>query len=187
MPYKYSAQIIQQLWRPDEGGVAAPQIYAILDGARDRRIYPTLVSSDAEFICLYKGEIPKVLAEAAPYLVQLKKDSEFTDWVLRFGWGESWGIFVKAPTTIENLRRHFRQFLMAQTEDGKQFYFRYYDPRVWRVYLPTCNKNELEEIFGPVQRYYVEGEDADTLIEYVLNNSKLARNVVELKAVAATI
>ena len=37
-------------------------------------------------------------------------------------------------------------------------YFRYYDPRVLRVYLPTCNARELQTVFGPVLRYLVEDE-----------------------------
>jgi hypothetical protein len=28
--------------------------------------------------------------------------------------------------------------------------FRYYDPRVLRVYLPSCRPSELETVFGPV-------------------------------------
>jgi hypothetical protein len=39
--------------------------------------------------------------------------------------------------------------------------FRWYDPRVLRVYLPTCTENELDMLFGPLSSYFVEdGEHA---------------------------
>ena len=52
--------------------------------------------------------------------------------------------------TLEELRRHFRKFLKVEDPKGKSLIFRYYDPRVLRVYLPTCNAMELQTVFGPV-------------------------------------
>ena len=48
----------------------------------------------------------------------------------------------------------------------ENLYFRYYDPRVLRIYLPACNKEELATIFGPVRRYVLEGEEKEMVIEY---------------------
>ena len=54
--------------------------------------------------------------------------------------------------------RHFRQFLRVRDEAGREFFFRFYDPRVLRVYLPTCNSEELRTFFGPVELFSMEGE-----------------------------
>ena len=69
---------------------------------------------------------------------------------------------------------------MVKNEGGKSIYFRYYDPRVLRVYLPTCNEGELDVIFGPVLRYVVEGEDAKTMIEYSRIDRKLVPRAISL-------
>ena len=61
-------------------------------------------------------------------------------------------------------------------------YFRYYDPRVFRVYLPTCNREELETIFGPAVKFFAESEDADSLIEYSLMEGKLNQRILENQA-----
>ena len=37
------------------------------------------------------------------------------------------------------LRHHLKGFLRVRGESGQKMMFRYYDPRVLRVYLPTCN------------------------------------------------
>ena len=120
----------------------------------------------------------------APYLVRLEPDAPFTDWVLARGWGHHWGIFVHARVGLKTLRSHLRRFLKVKDADGKQLIFRYYDPRVLRVYLPTCNADELEVLFGPVHRYHVEVEDAQALLEYGRANGKLTQRSIALKAPA---
>jgi hypothetical protein len=139
--------------------------YAILDAARDKVIYPKIVNSGIKSICLYHGTKSVELATVAPYLVLLERDTPFTDWLLNQGWGKSWGIFLKTSETLEKLQQHFRQFLMVYNEDGKLLYFRFYDPRVFRVYLPTCNEAELKTVFGPVTYFLTEGQE-DSLVEF---------------------
>lgn len=134
--------------------------YVLLDAARDERIYPAVMRADAEWTCLYRGDAAVTMAEVAPYLVQLDRASAFTAWVLEHGWGNSWGVFLNAPVTLEVLRNHFRRFVFAQLPDGRNVYFRFYDPRVLRVYLPTCTEEESAKIFGPVDRFLMEGADA---------------------------
>ncbi|MCC6558886.1 MAG: DUF4123 domain-containing protein [Polyangiaceae bacterium] len=148
---------------PPEDGSPAPEVHAVLDGARDGRIYRAVYDSRLEHECLFSGDIPYDLAEAAPYLVRLARDAAFTRWVLAEGWGKSFGIFAWTRADLEALRRHFRRLLRVKDEAGRRLYFRYYDPRVLRVYLPTCTAEELREVFGPVGRLLAEGADGRVL------------------------
>ncbi len=163
--------------------------YAILDGARDERIHPALTEavSERDYRCLYLGhkliflgKMPPVLARAAPYLVRLRKTSNFTRWMISRGWGDCWGIFFLSTAALDPLMNHFRRFLMVKDESGKTFYFRYYDPRVLRIYLPTCSQPELETIFGPVERFFCEDENADTLLEFSRRQDELRRQSIGL-------
>ncbi len=156
--------------------------FALLDGARDEDIYPSLLRSKMDYRCLFAGILAPEMAAAAPYLVQLKPKHPFTHWLLEHCWGDSWGIFLRANTNINVLRRHFRRFLKVTDERGKNMYFRYYDPRVLRVYLPTCNSEELKHVFGPVSRYFSEGDDPKTLISYHLEDSLLQWRYIPLKS-----
>jgi hypothetical protein len=58
--------------------------------------------------------------------------------------------------------------------------FRYYDPRVLRVYLPTCQPNELRTVFGPIRSYLVEGEDGKSLIEFEFDGNRLHERRISL-------
>lgn len=140
--------------------------YAVIDGASCEELLDKIGEFSPEYFCLYAGEIEPDVAEVAPYLVALKAGHPFTEWFLANGLGRHWGIFARSPADLRTLRRHFRGFLMVRDPEGKQLYFRYYDPRVLRVYLPTCNPEETRYIFGPVMTLLTEGEDATVAISW---------------------
>jgi Domain of unknown function (DUF4123) len=135
------------------------KVFTILDGASIPDLLGNLAAFNPEHICLYRGELAQDMAQVAPYLCFLERDKPFTDWVLTNGWGEHWGIFGVTWADMKELRKHFRKFLTVYDESGKSLYFRYYDPRVLRMYLPTCNAGELKTVFGPVESYLVEDEE----------------------------
>ena len=139
-------------------------LFAVLDAARDPlRILGMLRSSGEEYQSLYEGMQGKVLEAYAPYLVRLPGDSPLLETLIAQGWGKYWGIYIVSAADFKTLRKHFRTFLMVKSPEGKQLYFRYYDPRMLRVYLPTCNAAETNFVFGPVAAYLCEGEAPDTL------------------------
>jgi len=148
---------------PREGGDPPPAVYAVLDGARDNRIYRAVYDSRLEYECLFAGELSHDLTLAAPYLVRLDVRSPFTRWLVEEGWGRSFGIFAWTRADTEALRRHFRRLLQIKDESGKKLYFRYYDPRVLRIYLPTCTAAELREVLGPVGRLLAEGPEGQVI------------------------
>ena len=117
-------------------------VYAVLDGASIPDLLEKLYKWKPEHICLYRGELAPDLAEVAPYLVRLEQNGLFTEWVITQGWGHHWGIFAISEEGITTLRKHFRTILMVEDPRGKPVYFRYYDPRVLRCYLPSCHPDE---------------------------------------------
>ena len=80
------------------------------------------------------------------------------------------------------MRKHFRKFVTVYNEEMEPVYFRYYDPRVFRVYLPTCNAGELDTVFGPVETFCVEDRDPSTLIKYEVMSGRLVPIPVTLAA-----
>lgn len=142
------------------------QVWMILDAARDPAIWPMLRTSSLQNACLYSGTIPPALAAVAPYLVQLHQDHPATQRLLARAWGNSWGVFLECEAKMAELRRHLRTLLMVRDPRGNQLVFRYYDPRVLRVYLPTCHRQELHRVFGPVERLWMEHQSPDTLLEF---------------------
>ena len=165
------------LWPAGEDSTLS--VWALLDLARDPRIYTALFESRLESLCLYSGRLPRQLELVAPHMVELLPGHPFVTRLLDEGWGRSWGVFVRIqdPTI---LRRHLRRFLIVQDEGGRQLLFRFYDPRVLRIYLPTCNTDELAQVFGPVASYLTEGEDGTTLVDFRFDGTRLRTETLAL-------
>jgi hypothetical protein len=185
--YPYIDRILDHLWRytAEQTGL---KFYTILDGARSDKIYPALKEYSAKHKCLflahqllYGGRLPHVLAMVAPYLVELRPGDLFTRWVISRGWGNSWGILLGSTATFSILARHFRRFLMVKNEENEKFYFRYYDPRVLRTYLPTCSKTELNYLFEEVRLFIAEEEGGRRLIEYYPKGTSFGSRFVRLE------
>ncbi len=157
-------------------------VYALLDGARSLRIHPNLILSDNENICLYEGKLPRELEEAAPYVTRLRKQETFTHWLLRESWNQSWGLFFLTHAPLMEVRRHFRTLLKVKTEDHGILHFRFYDPRVLRIFLPTCNGEELKAVFGPVDPFYIEAGDGKNLREFSRDGDKLVDRLRPLRS-----
>jgi hypothetical protein len=172
-------------------------LYAILDAARSPEIYkllaeakeearksweaqnpgaagPTfqppaagMLEDGAQYESLFEGSSKAELTLFAPYLVSLPPQSKLLEKLVSKGWGKSWGIYLTCNLPFHEVRRHFRHFLMVNTPDGEQMYFRFYDPRVLRVFLPACSEQEIRYFFGPVSRFVTEDKKPETLLEFV--------------------
>jgi hypothetical protein len=171
-------QVLHAHLFPQEDGL---NTYAVLDGASIPDLLDHLYGeARPEFACLYRGELEPDIAEVAPYLVLLKPGQPFTDWLLTEGWGKHWGIFAISPADFKATQKHFRTFLMVKDPDGKQLYFRYYDPRVLRIYLPTCNAAETATVFGPVRSYTLEDENPATPLRFWPDQTPPRRETINL-------
>jgi len=173
------AQIRASLWSTDVS--RSKRVWAILDGARDSRIYPALNETHLNSSCLYAGNLAPELKSNAPYLVALDEYDFFTHYIIKNGWGESWGVYLRCDASLEQLRRHLRRFLTVQDERGKRLIFRYYDPRVLRVYLPTCLPAELRQVFGPIHSFLMEAEEPNALLRYRFENDQLLTSEIDLQ------
>lgn len=132
-------------------------LYAVLDAARDDRILTLLRESANPARSLLAGVRGDTLSDVAPYLVALAPDDWLLAALVQEGWGQSWGIFLDCPKPFDEVRRHFRHFLRVRAEGEKDFlYFRFYDPRVLGIFLPTCTPEQQREFFGPIQTFWAE-------------------------------
>lgn len=155
--------------------------YAVLDGASVPDLPVKLHEMRPPNVCLYRGEIPADLLYVAPYLVHLLPDSQFTKWLLAECWGKHWGIFAQSALSLVGMRKHFRSLLIVDDAEGKPLLFRYYDPRVFRSFLPTCNVEELQTFFGRVNYYFVESEKSAELNRFNFSNNVLKKTSLALE------
>ena len=138
--------------------------FAVLDAARSERIRVLLAESVERSRSLYEGIEGDFLAHVAPYLVELTPGSRLFAQLVREGWEKRWGIFIDAPCSFKEMRRHLRRLLLVSDDDSrKSFYFRFYDPTVLGAFLPECTVKQRFEMFGEVRAYFAESESGEVL------------------------
>jgi uncharacterized protein DUF4123/FHA domain-containing protein len=141
-------------------------LYALLDASREPSVLKVILESKEEHQSLYEGPQGAQLAHFAPYLIRVPHKSPLLFTLVRQAWSKSWGVFLTCDMPLKDLRTHFRHFLTVKLPDGQQVYFRYYDPRVLRLFLPTCLPEETTQFFGPVKHFLMEAEDPKLALHF---------------------
>lgn len=141
-------------------------LYALLDASREPSVLKVILESKEEYQSLYEGPQGAQLAHFAPYLIRIPQKSPLLETLVQQAWSKSWGVFLTCDKPLKDLRTHFRHFLTVKLPDGQQVYFRYYDPRVLRLFLPTCLPEETTQFFGPVKHFLIEAEDPATALHF---------------------
>ena len=142
-------------------------LYALLDASREPSVLKVILESKEEHQSLYEGAQGAQLAHFAPYLIRIPPKSALLDTLVNQAWSKSWGVFLTSDKPLKDLRTHFRHFLTVKLPDGQQVYFRYYDPRVLRLFLPTCLPEESTQFFGPVKQFLIEAEAPNLALHFL--------------------
>lgn len=149
-PALAAAQHKAALWADDH-----QQVFAVVMGARVPDLPALLADADvSDFDCLLPGALELAEAQAAPYLVQLKRESAFTDWLL-FEAPVSlndWGVLVISPARLLQLRNHLRKLADAQLPSGESIRVDWMDPEILLALLPLFDGAALSNFYGPVSR-----------------------------------
>jgi hypothetical protein len=174
---KLNKVLVDQLFSDPEA-----KLFAVLDAASIPGLLKVVYEKKPSYLPLYRGEMEPDIAVVAPYLVELKADAPFTEWILGEGWGNHWGIFLASSADLPTMRRHLRSLQIVKDHTGKELNFRYYDPRVFRVYLPTCNAEELKLVFGPITSFALEAEDPGQMLRFSNGGAALKKEQISLAA-----
>lgn len=169
-------QLLSVLW--PAGQSSRTDVFAVLDGARDARIVRRLDDYLDTKACLYAGALTPELQNAAPHIMRLFRDDGYCRALLDDGWGNAWGVFLHSELSLPSLRKHLRRFLIVQGPRGGRLIFRWYDPRVLRIYLPTCNAHELRTVFGPINAFVAEGREPGTAHHFSFDGIRLTNTLV---------
>lgn len=143
-------------------------MYAILDPAREPSLYEHVARLEpGAAVCLFEGRLAPELKQVSPHLVELTPHDPLAAAWQREGWGKSWGILIESTQPLAFVRRRLRHFTQARLPSGEgPVLFRFWDPRVFRVYLPLVEAADLAAWFEGVERYLCETEDGKGALEF---------------------
>ena len=145
--------------------------YIILDAARMGEEIDVAIGINENNKWLYSRKNEEYLRKVSPYLFRINPD--FDKWVVQNGWGKSWGIFIESKILFGSLFHHFHKLTTVKIVRREESYFRFFDPRVLRIFLPTCDAFQLKEFFGPVNKIICEDENPSFALLFSFDGKKL--------------
>lgn len=141
-----------------EAIAAAGRLYGVFDAAQSDRILEILRTHRDAYESLFEGIKRETLADVAPYVVHFTEGSRSLLSLVSEGWGSAWGVFCEASSSLSDLKKHFRKLLNVTRETTEEpMYFRFYDPRVMRRFVPLLSERQRWLLYGDIERFIVEG------------------------------
>jgi hypothetical protein len=153
--------------------------FYILDSAQIETELTLAQKLNSDGRCLYVGESEQSLKYVAPYLFSFQVGNDFSNWVVHMKKQCNLGYFINTKASFEQLYRHLRTLLFVQTEENEELYFRFYDPFVARIFLPTCDAAQIREFFGPINFLVLETETPGMYKQYWHENGVLREKEFE--------
>lgn len=162
------------------------RLYGIVDACQDKDLaFEARDRFKLPIRMLFQGNAAQYMDEVAPYLIPIDPASDYLEsWAQR--WGKNVGILLTTPADPTKLLRHLRDIFVVQDESGQNYFFRFYDPRVLRPFMPTCTAEEAVKFFGPIHTWFSEGDTIEILLKFTLGRSSVQQEYLRLATVVTT-
>ena len=119
---------------------------------------------------LFKGTKDESLVDVAPYVFLVNEVSEKilndADVSLKCV------LVIETPLNLEMVAGHFREFIYQKVR-GRECYFRFWDARVLKKFLPTCNDIQLNYFFRNINSISLPDDDPAFVLQYRVQRSRL--------------
>ncbi len=151
-------------------------LYGILDCAVDKSLHGRVEAlPSGRAVCLYEGKLPPRIAAVAPYLVELTPTDPLSRAWRAEGWGANWGLLLSSDESLTRVRRRLRHFTQVRLPDGSgPVLFRFWDPRVFRAYMPLAEPEQAQAWFTDIDRYIVETEGGKGSLSFTFDGGAVA-------------
>jgi len=130
---------------------AAQRVYAIIVAKKIVGIRERLAHGDVDdWDGLWTGELDAEERAAAPVLVTLRRDSDFTGWLLDEGTAAfpGWGTLAQSRLPFLAMRSHCRALCKAQLPNGQAIRIDWMDPDVMEAVLTVAPADELDRAYA---------------------------------------
>jgi len=125
-------------------------LYVLLDCAADKELPECVLNLDkqAKRHSLFGTTPLAEIADAGPFLIEINRNTAVFAYLLAKMSKQPWGYFILSHHAIEALSNRLQVYLNAQMPDGKNYLFRFYDPRVMFNQLRVLSDERLSSLIG---------------------------------------
>lgn len=160
--------------------LGAGRLFAVVDGAVAFALVEQARRLGLRTESLLAGQRSPYLAAVAPYLIEINPQSGFLD----FWYGylkKCPGLLLEAMLDFGPLLEHVRRLFVTRDAEGKESFFRFYDPRVLENWLPARRPDELAGFFGGITGIVIGIDGGNRLTRLSRAAERVASEEVVLK------
>lgn len=158
-------------------------LYTVVDAAKDYRLASAAREILGEPLRPLLTKAPLFMERVGPYMTPIRcaeRGARYLEFWTNYV-GENAGLFFFTKSWPQAVRAHLISIFEVLDEERRMFFFRFYDPRVIRDYLPTCTGKECKEFFGPIRCILADGEKAGTMYQYRPGSSSVQIDMESLE------
>lgn len=155
-----------------------PALFGVLDCAVDDGLYAHVKRLGPGYArCLFRDGLHPEVVAVSPHLIELRPDDLLTLAWTTEGRGRNWGVLIRSRAGFHAVWSRLRRFTQAKLPDGEgPVLFRFWDPRVFRVWAPVLEPDQVPEWFRDIDAW--EAEDGSGLIRYTANGAGVSATAV---------
>ena len=138
--------------------------YLLLDSNQIPDLYPRLyeLAQLTTPHSLYLTTQYAALAQSGPVLAAVEPNSALANFFAE-EWQEKAGVWLESEADEAVLVAHLRSLIHVELEGEVTAFFRYYDPRIARLWLANLPAAERDRLMGPVRLIRLPNEDGSSL------------------------
>lgn len=181
-PYKMVPDTLYEplFGQPEPTENTAPmKTYAVLNAAKVFALPEILSTSGLKYHSLFDGVAAEDYRNTAPYLVELDHDNNLTRILFTHMedvseamtsvhmWHKEPGIYIRSRSEFDDVRRHLRKFTRVQDDNGKWFYFSFWQGYVLLAfYYEDYFRDLAQKFMTPFEAVYavVSADDTKNIV-----------------------
>lgn len=125
---------------------------------------------------LFKGTKDEAIMDVSPWLFQIDDQLE-KNLSNEIAIALQSVLLVESKKDMQSVCAHFKSFIY-QTINGREYFFRFWDARVLKKFLPTCDKKQIAELFGPIDHFIIEADSQEESIKFSHVNGTLQQTKI---------
>lgn len=132
---------------------AGSRVHAVLDGRVLPGLPQRLQASGHDWDCLQRGALSAPQAAQAAYIVELRAGSALLRWLLDEATPAfaGWGVLMRSMRPLLAMRELARDLAQVRLPDGRSRPWRWWDPELLDVLLPSCSAEQRDQVFAAGQ------------------------------------
>ncbi len=160
------------------------RLFCMIDSARNPYTIPHLVMALTRAAdCLFSGNAKQELGDQTAWVADVTDDRATLEALLDEGYGKGMLSFAFSALDLRAFITHLKKFTKIRDAKGTEHFFRFYDPKVMRQYVPVFNETQHKAFFaGLTSAMFEDTRDPAKLIRFWSERGSLRNEIADLAA-----